>query len=785
MSTLQKKLFRDLWRMRYQGFTIALLVGCGIASFVAAVAASASMQASRNAFYEDARFADIFANITRAPISVLDRLRELPGVTAVDGRAVGEFRLGIEGTNEPVVARFVSVRYPFAEGLNQTRIRDGRQLDPGRANEVLLSEVFANTWNIHPGDTITALVNERHVELVVAGIATSPEYSLVFSSKSGMADPRHFAVIWMEENALAKATDLVGAFNDVAISLAANADIEETRRRVDVVLEPYGGLGAVGRADQPSAKLTDQKIGQLDRLAHSLPVVFLGIAAFLLNVLLSRIVGTQREQIATLKALGYRTSELATHYLEFAAVICTVGVFFGILLGIAGAHGLLFTYAQYFKFPSYIFRFDAWGILGATLFAYAAGIGGSLSAVRRAVSIPPAEAMRPEAPPTYRATAFDAVYKSLSPIARMVLRDLQRRPFRLLLSAGSIALATSIVVAGDAFGDSINEVLRLQYSVSHREDITVTLDGARPFRAVSEIQHIPGVVHAEGERAVPVRLRAGQISHTTSLLGISPDAKLHHLLGADRKPFSLPEQGLSMSRALADILHVSAGDDIDVEVLEANREHRRVRVLCVVDDLLGVFGYMNIDELSELLREAPRVNIVLASVDTADVDDVMSRINLRPGVGVVSRPQLDRDLVRAEVADAFAALSVMLALFASTIAVGVVYNNARIALETRSRDLATMRILGFTRGELAAVLLSEQAIQIFVGVFPGLFLGKALGVLWLKGVDPELMRVPIAISTASYVSAASVVILAGFASALVVRRRADRLDLVAVLKARD
>ena len=314
MKTLQKKLVRDLWRLRYQCFTIALLVGCGIASFVAAVAASASMQASRDAFYADARLADIFAHLKRAPRPVLDRIRDLPGVAVVDGRLVDDFRLELAGSSEPVSARFVSLGWPAAERLNQTRIRTGRQLEPGSTDEVVVSEAFADAWGLVPGVVISAVINERRAKLRVVGIGASPEFAFA-ASRTGLPDPRHFGIVWMDEKALARATNLVGAFNEVALKLAAFADEQETIRRVDLLLEPYGGLGAVGRADQPSAKLVEQKIDQLAKLSRTLPVIFLGIACFLLNVLLSRIVGTQREQIATLKALGYRTRELSLHYL--------------------------------------------------------------------------------------------------------------------------------------------------------------------------------------------------------------------------------------------------------------------------------------------------------------------------------------------------------------------------------------------------------------------------------------------------------------------------------------
>jgi putative ABC transport system permease protein len=785
VRTLRKKLARDLWRLRYQCLTIALLLGCGIASFAAAVSASASLRASRDAFYADARFADVFAHLTRAPRPVLDRLRDEPGVAAVEGRVTGDFRLVMAGSDEPVVARFVSLGWPAEAQLDQLRIQSGRLVEPGSSDEIVVSESFADTWGLVPGTSVKAVLDGRLAKLRVVGVAVSPEFVWASDPRTGLPDPWHFGVVWMDAGALAKATGSTGAFDDVAIQLAVGADEREVILRVDRLLAPYGGLGAVGRVDQPSAKLVEQKLGQLWKLAKTLPVVFLGVASFLLNVLLGRVVGTQREQIATLKALGYRTRELLQHYLELAAAICALGAVIGWGLGALGARALLAMYARYFHFPAYLFRFDVASVAVATLVVVAAGLAGTFSAVRKAVSIPPAEAMRPEAPPSYQRSRLDRVYALLAPITRMVLRDAQRRPLRLVLSAGSIALATAIVLAGSVLNDSIDDVLRLQFEVSHREEISVTLSDARPWRAVRDAAHLPGVRGAEGERRVPVRLHAGHRTRTTAIFGLRPGADLHRVLGADARPLALPPAGLCLSRPLGESLGVHAGDVLDVELLERGGRTLRVPVAALVDDLLGLAGYMDAADLAHLLDETPRADVLLLAVERRDLDAVSQRLVALPAVAAISRPDVDRGLFRAQVGDVFTVLQAVLAVFATAIAVGVVYNNARIALEVRSRDLATLRILGFTRGEIAVVLLGEQAIQVALGVLPGLYLGRLLGGLTLTTLDRELLRVPPSVAPSGYVGAACVVLFAALVSALIVRRQSDRLDLVGVLKARD
>jgi len=466
-------------------------------------------------------------------------------------------------------------------------------------------------------------------------------------------------------------------------------------------------------------------------------------------------------------------------------VICAIGAVLGTAIGIAGAKGIIGTYQQYFKFGTYLFRINPAAILGGVAIALVAGVAGTYLAVRRAVRVPPAEAMRPEAPPTYHRSRFERLYALFPPAARMVVRDVARRPGRLVLSAASIALATAIMLAGASYSDSIARLLHLQFDVSHREAISVAFDRTRPWRAIRDLAQVPGVTLAEGERVLPVRMRNGTRTKTTVIVGIDPESTLHQLLDRAQQPMRVPDGGVALSRVLADELAVHAGDIVDVEDLELGRRRLRVPVTAIVDDLLGVQGYASISALARLLGEAPSADTALLAVDPRDVDAVNARLDALPSAASIDQPMVQRELFRAEEGDVFEVLLGVLTVFAAAIAVGVIYNNARIALELRSRDLATLRILGFTRGELATVLLGEQALQVALGVGPGLWLGAAIGRVTLASVDRELLRIPLVIGAASYVGALCVILLAATASALIVRRRADRLDLVAVLKARD
>ncbi len=362
---------------------------------------------------------------------------------------------------------------------------------------------------------------------------------------------------------------------------------------------------------------------------------------------------------------------------------------------------------------------------------------------------------------------------------------MERRPLRLALSTLAVAFATSLLVVGGTALDSLRNALQVQFSRIQAEDLAVTFDRPRDARAMSGLRTLPGATYAEPLRAVPVRLRVGWRKQELAIVGVPPDAVLRRLRNYRGEPLVVPAAGLGLSRPLGQILGVRVGDEVEVEVLEAGRRHFRLPVAGLVDDFAGLSGYMDLAELERRLGEPPTASGAVLAVERSAIGEVTRRLQRLPAVASLSRPELARRQFEEQVADVYRSFQLILGIFAGVIAVGVVFNNARIALSMRSRDLATLRILGFTRGEVALVLLGEQAVQLIVGVAVGLPLGRFLGARTLASVPPELFRIPVVLSVGWQAAAAAVVLLSGLFSALLVRLEADRLDIVAVLKARD
>jgi putative ABC transport system permease protein len=786
MKALDRKLLRDLWHMRSQAFTIVLVVASGIGSFIALLSTYDSLQWSRHSYYEEARFAQVFADVKRAPKPVEQQIAELPGVAAVETTVVQDVTLDIPDVAEPVIGRMIGLESHRQPGLNRLFLRHGRLPEAGKKNEALVSEGFAKARGIKLGDRIAALLNGKREELEIVGIVLSPEY--IFASRGGeIPDDKGFGVFWMERERLGSAFDMEGAFNRVSLSLAPGASEAAVIGALDHLLEPYGSLNAYGRKDQNSHRILNQEINQQKTMATIFPSIFLGVAAFLLNVVLARQVATQRDQIAALKALGYADFTIAAHYLKLVLAIVLAGIVLGFAIGAWMGYQLTSIYTNFFHFPRLIYRIQPWIALVASGVSIAAAVGAALGTVRSILSLAPAEAMRPPAPARYRRLLLERIGLAhlLSPQARMVIRTLERRLLRTLLTSFGIACSVAIIVSGTFWRDAVNYLIDVQFNMADRGDVYVVFVNPVARSALHEISRLPGVLRTEAVRAVPVRLRAGHHTYRTAVSGFPPEAQLRQLLDTDLRRVPLPPDGILLSRRLAERLEIEPGDRLILESLEATRATREAVLTGVVNDLIGLSAYMDIAALNRLMNEGESISAVVLTLDPTQAKAFYARLKEMPQVATVSiKEELLRSF-RETNARFLLFFTAIVTAFAAAIAVGVVYNSARIALAERAWELASLRVLGFTRNEVSGLLLGELAIEITLAIPLGLWLGYLLSVLIVSMMHTETVAFPVIITASTYAYAALTILAAGVASALLVRHRVDHLDLVAVLKTRE
>ena len=788
MQAINRKLIRDLWRIKGQVLAISLVIAAAVCVYVMYMGTFESLRLTQSAYYDRYRFADVFVSLKRAPLSLDERIRRIPGVADAELRVSVSVTLDMEGMSEPAVGRLVSIPTNRQATLNDIFIRSGRYIDPSRRNEILVNEGFALAHDLAPGDTISAVINGHKRSLEIAGIALSPEFLYTIRPGDIMPDDARYGILWMDRQELAAAFDMEGGFNDVALRLMAGASEEEAIAHVDRILERYGGLGAIPRSLQLSHWYLNNELVQLQNFGTIIPIIFLAVAAFLLNVVLGRIIAVQREQIAELKALGYSNFEVGLHYYKWSLLVALIGIAIGLAAGSWLATNMLELYNEFFRFPVLEFRISGNVIAIATLVSLAAAMLGARGAVLRAVRLPPAEAMRPQAPALYRVSLVERIGLGqwISTPTRMIIRNISRRPLRSALSTIGIAFGAAMMIVGMFFLDSMHYAMDVQFNVAQRHDLMVSFVEPAAPRSLYEIASLEGVMHLEPMRSVPARLRFGHRERQVGITGLIDGSDLNRVIDSNLEQVSLPPDGLVLSTKLAEILDVSEGDTITMEVLEGRRPVRQVVVAQIVEEFMGTSAYMEIGALRRVMREGRVLSGAYLQVDRASIDDLYSRLKATPAVVGVALKDAAIQSFRDTVEQNMAIIIFFNQIFSSIIAFGVIYNAARISLSERRWELASLRVMGFTRGEISYILLGEFAILTALAVPLGLVIGYGLAALTVATVgDTELYRIPLVVGSETFATAAAGVILAAVVSGLVVRRRLDHLDLVAVLKTRE
>lgn len=782
MKALDRKLLRDSARLTGQILTIALVMASGIAVFISSLSAYHSLSTSQDLYYAESRFADVFAGLKRAPLSLVERIAAIPGVAQVEARLVFDVTLSVEGVTLPVSGRMIALPPNGAPDINRLRLIAGRPVAPDRLDELMVNKAFADANRLKPGDAITAVLNGRRQEFRIAGTFISPEFVFATGPGEPLPDDRRFGVFFVAHDVLAHAFAMEGAFNDVALAVAPGANLRAIMAQLDQLLDRWGGMVAHDRSQQPSHRFLQDELKEQGTMAATIPPIFLLVAAFLLHVVLGRLVATQREQIATLKALGYGR-EVGWHFAKFAALVIGLGVLLGVALGAGFGRLMLESYRPFFRFPELVFDLRPWTALLAAAIAFASGMAGALGAVRAVERLQPAEAMRPPAPPAY-SSRLGAGWRRAPARWMMAARGLTAHPLRATLTFAGVVAAAPLVLMSTFWTDALDHMIDVQFAAAERADAVVGFIEPLPARVTREVARMPGVLIAEPLRTAPVRLRAGARSYETGLQGVSDEAQLRRILDVDLAPLSLQTQGLLLSRRLAERLGVRVGDTIGVDILEGRRLRVEMPVAGLVNDLIGLSAYAGRDHLDRILQEDSRVSAVAVRLDPAQEEAFYAAVKRTPMIAALSLKERSIRNFRDTAGAVVLLFAAIFTTFAITIAFGVVYNSARIAFHERSVELATLRILGFSRAETARILFAEIALEVCLAIPLGLVAGYWLIRLLLRAFETEMFEIPPVIAPYSYAVAGLIVAGSAIVSMGLIARQLWRLDLVAVLKTR-
>ncbi len=787
MTALNTKLLRDLWHVRSQVLAIVLVMASGIATFLMAISNLDSLFATRERFYQEYRFAEVFASLKRAPQSVGLAIRQIDGVSAVEMSIKAPIRIRLEGFSDPIRGLMISLPDDAPKPLNQLYLRAGRLPAPDAQREIVIGEAFATAHGLRPGARLEITIQGKRAGFEIVGIAISPEYVYQIQPGAAFPDFQRFAVIWTGQHALESAFGMDGAFNTLALSLSPGTRPERVIEDLDPLLEDYGGLGAIARKNQLSHKFLSTEFDQLKTMATVFPVVFMSVAAFLLNVVFSRLIATQRDQIAILKAFGYTHGAIGRHFAAMVGIVIALGSLVGIVGGLYLGRLLAGVYMSFYRFPYLDFVIEPKAILLAIVISLIAAGSGATRALLGAMRMTPADAMRPEVPPRFKRSVLERILPTrwLDQPTRMILRQLSRRPGKAIFTILGIALACGVLTIGMFQKDALMFMVDQQFGLAQRFDISVGFVEPRGPDALSELRSLEGVLRVEGIRSVGVRLRHGPRSVLTNLEGIPAEATLKRVLDDQARPQSLPAGGLMLTDYLARMLELRPGDRVQVEQLQGERRRFELPVAGTVKEFIGISAYLELDAMNRVLGEGERYSQALLTIHPDRAAELYRVLEERPGIAAVGSRKAAIENFYETMAESLLIFTYIATLLATLIAFGVLYNTARIALGERGRELASLRVLGFTRGEVAYILVGELGVLTFAAIPVGCLVGYGLALIVVSGLQSELFRVPAHITTATFASATLVVLVCAFAASLIVVHRVRHLDLVEVLKTRE
>ncbi|MDD5033406.1 MAG: FtsX-like permease family protein [Methylococcaceae bacterium] len=789
MNALDRKLLRDLWRLRGQVIAIILVTAAGVAAFIMAMATVDSIEVTRTAYYERYRFAEVFSALRRGPETLVPRIAGIPGVQQVSTGIAHNVILDIEGMEEPVNGLLVSAPEKGPESLNNIHIRSGRLIRPGSSDEVVVSEPFARANQLLPGASLYANLKGQKRKLHVVGVALSPEY--IFFAVPGTLSPddRRFGVMWMDRKALSNAFDLDGAFNNLALTLQPNASESEVIGRLDRMLVDYGGVGAYGRADHISHATLNGEITQLRASIHIAAPVFLGVIAFLLHMLMMRHIETEREHIGILKAFGYGDSQVAWHYAKFVILIVAVGVMIGMGGGVKLGRTVTETYAEHYHFP-----FLEYGLRSSVFFeaiaAYGmAGLIGAWGSMRRAARLEPAVAMRAPPPPVYRRTWIEGlgIVLLLDQSTRMILRHIIRWPMRSALTIFGIAAAIAILISPFGITGSVDKMIDTHFFQAERQDLTMSFAQERHSSAIYDLVLAPGVLRIEGFRAVLASVGFGGKSRRITVLGRQADGVLTRALDRRQRPIPLPDRGVTLSSSMAQWLGVSAGDYVSLEFLQGRRMSRQVPVTAITDSYIGLSFFtlfMDRGILNALMMEGDVISGVHLKIDPLQQQSLYAKIKEIPSItGVISHGASLATMRR--LLQETLKLTFVNGMFAVIIIFGVIYNNARISFTERSNDFATMLLIGYGRRDVYFIVLGELTLLTLAAMPLGCLGGYAFAWMLTEGTANEVFRTPLHIESRAFGIAMLFALLSVLISSITVLMKVNKMDIVEVLKTRE
>jgi putative ABC transport system permease protein len=787
---LLRKLLRDLLSRKASLAALILIIGFGISALVGFLSIARDLEFAKESYFRACRMGDFYVEVKRAPAWIKDELEAIPNVREVRGRVSLPVSVDLPDLTEPISGRALSLPAERRPIINDVQLQQGQWFSGPGAQEVLLNFSFARANHLLPGSRIRIMLLDEQRDFLVVGTVSSPEYIYLIPEGGGLApDPKRFAAVYFEESFLQEASDLEGAWNQFVGSVYDTGDpaVLPMLQTLKEKLDFYGAIDAQRMNEQPSTQFLENELENVRKSSFITPVIFLSVAALILNVLIARLVQQQRTVIGTMKAIGYTSWQVMSHYLLYGIAIGSAGALVGWVVTYGIHTSLISFYQVIFEFPGIRTRFHPDLYIGGLLTSAAAAALGTIKGTLAAVRLSPAEAMHPPPPERTHRTPlelFPSLWRRLPFRWKMVFRAIFRNPFRSTVSLVSGIVASMLIVGALAMKDGMTKLARYELEEVSRQDLTVVLRDPREFGFSNEEHQF--VEFTEPQLQVPADLSNGARLRTINITGLVQGNRLYTPLDQSGSKIQIPDAGLVLSRKLAEILEVDVGDEILVQPLFGERRKVAARVAALAETYVGLAAIADIEYLSRLIGEEWAANVVLtSSFEGANDDRYMARLKEQRAVIGATRRLEALEQFEEAFSKANAIIIGIFVLFAMVIGFGSVLNSSLVSLSERQRETATLRVLGFTTAQVARIFALESIILYGIGALVGLYAGVLYVDFLTVAYSSELFRFPAVLRTERFVQTTILMFLCIGGAQLLVRQLVVKLPWLEIMKVKE
>jgi len=787
---LWRKMFRDLNENKGAYIACIAIVAIGLMMFTSFSIVMDNLLASQENFYYYEKFADGFAEMQSMPYSEVDKLRSLEGINEIQGRLIKEVRVIFPGREDNVYLRLISVDPENNAPINGVRLDKGTPLKSGEMN-IWLDNMFFDANKLELDQKIEIIAEGKKKELRIAGAGKNPEFIYAMRTPSDMfPTPDTFGIAYIPFETMKNLFQEKGTVNSIIFTLKPGADYKEVEDRLKPELKPYGLKSIYSRKNQPSHVLLTEELEQLNNMSKSLPLVFLCVASTIMYIMLKRTIEKQRGQIGILKALGYNNKEISFHYMSYALTIGTFGGIIGGLLGIWLSFFFTDMYQMFFNMPGLAGEFSLSYLFISIILSLVFSVFAGFQGCKNALILEPAEAMRPPAPPSGKSTLIEKValfWSMLTVQGKMAVRNVFRHRGRSIFVFLGIMFTFALLASPWSMWDLSQEMLFDQFEKVEIYDIKISL--AQPLnqkKAERELQHFPGVNRVECRAEIPVTLKNGWHKKDVALLGIPANSQLHRILDSSKNQVEPPANGILLSERLAQLLDAQVGTELNLEsiMLKDPEAVKKIVVAGIIPQYLGLNAYMELTSLQSLLEQGDLATTIMLKIDEKAVPLLQEKYKNSAVInGVEDRIKLLRQSM--ELMGSFTGTIFVMLLIGVITGFAIIYNSSIITLSERSRELASMMVLGMTPSEVLSVITFEQWFLAIFGMAAGIPLTKLLLVGLAQSVNNDVYTMPVILSNMSILAGFAVTILSIWVAQRMAARKIRSLQMVDVLKARE